>query len=402
MTGIFNARILASIAMLVFVGAVVASSTGAFFSDSETSTGNTFTAGEIDLKIDNSSYGFDWNDPTNENPSGVWGPNAANSWTLRDLDTCGPNSDQTCLFFSFADLKPGDYGEDTISLHVQNNAYACMRMDLGNTPDNSINEPEGDAGDVTDGVLGGELQNFLSFMFWNDDGDNVYETGETIIPTLTGLPGAIFTGDWLTIADSGGGLQLQAGTTTYIGKGWCFGAITATPETPAANASGPTPGNTGFECNGSGEGHNVAQTDGIVVDVEFYSVQSRNNGQFLCSSLNGEDPETATVTVDKEVTFSSVTIAGVTVSDFQLTIDGPGAPQVVTDEVPTAGLTPGTYSISEVYSGDPANVTFNAAFSGGCSEVGDTGVGTMEVVAGVNPTCTITNSVSPAVVQETE
>ena len=45
MTGILNARVLASVAMLVFVGAIVASATGAFFSDTETSTGNTFSAG---------------------------------------------------------------------------------------------------------------------------------------------------------------------------------------------------------------------------------------------------------------------------------------------------------------------------------------------------------------------
>jgi predicted ribosomally synthesized peptide with SipW-like signal peptide len=30
--------------------------TGAFFSDTETSTGNTFQAGAIDLKVDNTSY----------------------------------------------------------------------------------------------------------------------------------------------------------------------------------------------------------------------------------------------------------------------------------------------------------------------------------------------------------
>ena len=44
------------ISLLIMVGAVTAiafGSTGAFFSDSEISTGNTFAAGAIDLKIDN-------------------------------------------------------------------------------------------------------------------------------------------------------------------------------------------------------------------------------------------------------------------------------------------------------------------------------------------------------------
>jgi predicted ribosomally synthesized peptide with SipW-like signal peptide len=48
-------RILLSLAMVSLAGSVAAiGSTGAFFSDSETSTGNIFTAGSIDLKIDHS------------------------------------------------------------------------------------------------------------------------------------------------------------------------------------------------------------------------------------------------------------------------------------------------------------------------------------------------------------
>ncbi|MFC1720748.1 TasA family protein [Patescibacteria group bacterium] len=44
-------KILMSVAMLVVVGAAVAGATGAFFSDTETSTGNTFTAGTIDISV---------------------------------------------------------------------------------------------------------------------------------------------------------------------------------------------------------------------------------------------------------------------------------------------------------------------------------------------------------------
>ncbi|KND50336.1 MAG: hypothetical protein AB198_02035 [Parcubacteria bacterium C7867-003] len=41
-----NRRILMSLGVVVFVAALSWGATGAFFSDSETSTGNTFTAGE--------------------------------------------------------------------------------------------------------------------------------------------------------------------------------------------------------------------------------------------------------------------------------------------------------------------------------------------------------------------
>lgn len=280
---LLSSRILMSLGMIVFVGALAAGATGAFFSDTETSTGNTFAAGALDLTIDNSSYGFDWNRPGVTAPTGAWGANPSNSWQLGDLNNCGDGNDP-CLFFSFGDLKPGDYGEDTISLHVQNAAYACMAFDLTGTPENLVNEPEASFPDTTVGADQGELQNYLSFLFWYDDGDNVFESGETVIPALSGLPGSAFTGQWLAIADSGSGTPLVPGVTNYIGKGWCFGAMTQTPATPAANPNGPTPGNTGFTCSGAGN-QNDAQTDGIAVDVHFYAEQSRNNGQFLCSAL---------------------------------------------------------------------------------------------------------------------
>jgi predicted ribosomally synthesized peptide with SipW-like signal peptide len=50
-------RILLSLAIVIAaIGAIYTGSTGAFFSDTETSSGNVFTAGAIDLKIDNESY----------------------------------------------------------------------------------------------------------------------------------------------------------------------------------------------------------------------------------------------------------------------------------------------------------------------------------------------------------
>ncbi|OGC84348.1 hypothetical protein A3F55_01615 [Candidatus Adlerbacteria bacterium RIFCSPHIGHO2_12_FULL_53_18] len=296
-------RLLVSAGTLIFIGAVAISATGAFFSDTETSTGNTFAAGELDLTIDNTSYGFDWNDPLATNPTGVWGLNAANSWQLADLTNQ--------LFFSFDDLKPGDYGEDTISLHVQNNAWACMALDLTGTPENGVNEPEADFPDLTVGADEGELQNYLSFLFWNDDGDNVLETGETVIPELSGLPGSAFTGNWLAIADQGD-TPLQAGTTTWIGKGWCFGTMTPNPVVQDNASSSPpvAPDRIGFTCNGAGD-HNIAQTDGIVVDVHFYAEQSRNNPNFLCSQL--PPPDGRQVVGAAAATYDDPAICNVTV-----------------------------------------------------------------------------------------
>ena len=81
---------------LTTIGAVAALAivaTGAFFSDTETSTGNTFVAGAIDLKVDNTSY-------VTSTVSGELVKSPNTSWQLDDLDGH--------LFFDFHDLKPGD------------------------------------------------------------------------------------------------------------------------------------------------------------------------------------------------------------------------------------------------------------------------------------------------------
>ena len=134
-------KILLSLGSILATAAIVAGGTGAFLADSGTSTGNTFATGVIDLKIDNESY------YTND-----WGKlifSSSTSWGLSSL--AGK------LFFNFTDLKPGDVGEDTISLHVNNNnAWACMNVSLTGTPENGQNEPEA-ATDPTSGANDGEI-----------------------------------------------------------------------------------------------------------------------------------------------------------------------------------------------------------------------------------------------------
>ncbi|KND50337.1 MAG: hypothetical protein AB198_02040 [Parcubacteria bacterium C7867-003] len=166
-----------------------------------------------------------------------------------------------------------------------------MAADITATPENTLVDPETDAGDVGPASGdNGELQNYLNFSFWKDDGDNVYETGESQITQLVGPAGGIFNGSWVALADSQSGPALVGDSTSYVAKAWCFGTLTPNPvaqdglgKTEGAT-NGPLVRGTGITCNGSGN-NNAAQTDGVVVDVSFYAVQSRNNGAFLCSSL---------------------------------------------------------------------------------------------------------------------
>lgn len=290
-------RIVLGLALIVGATGAVVSVTGAFFSDTETSIGNVFTAGAIDLLVDNESYA------TNATGTLVFSPST--SWPEGNL-----NDGVTTLhkFFDFGDLKPDDEGEDTISLHVQNDAYACMDVTLTSNDDNDTNEPEGlvdpAAVDALTNEWDGELAQAIEMFWWADDGDNVYEIGEETISdgvqTLYNL--ATTTPFSVALADSLGSIwpdngPIPADEARFIGKMWCFGDLAETPVIQDAIGDTGTPGlgdstngpltrGTGFTCDGIGFG-NETQTDEATLDVEFTAVQARNNDDFRC-----EPPET--------------------------------------------------------------------------------------------------------------
>ncbi|OHA94800.1 MAG: hypothetical protein A3A96_02390 [Candidatus Zambryskibacteria bacterium RIFCSPLOWO2_01_FULL_39_39] len=270
--------LLSSFLILFAVSSLVLGGTGAFFSDTETSSGNTFTAGAIDLKIDNTSY-----------YNGVL--NQGTTWSLTDL------TDH--LFFDFDDLKPGDIGEDTISIHVDNNdAYVCAEVTLTSNEENGINNPEAEDQDITEGPGEGELAQNVNFIWWADDGDNVLEGDENIISQgpIGNLPlNQPYT---VALADSGSNIWTGIGgpvagsDTKYIGKGWCFGNLSVTPvvqdgaivDTNPADGipdNGPDARGAGFSCDGSLL-DNTTQTDLLTADIKFSAVQSRHNQDFLC------------------------------------------------------------------------------------------------------------------------
>lgn len=268
------------------VGGVAMFATGAFFNDTETSTGNTFVAGDIDLQIDNESYAIDYNIPGFTDPTGAFVASDHTSWTLTDLTLQ--------RFFDFVDLKPGDYGEDTISIHVgSNNAWMCAAARITDDTDQSCTEPElADDPSCVATATNGELDEDVNFAFWVDDGDNVYEptTGQGGTPETVFLGGPLSglgtQGD-ITLADAQGGIlggdPIPGDTTFYIGKIWCFGTLTPTGLVQdGTDTVGPLdPRGTGFTCDGTLV-DNAAQTDRVMGDLQFYAVQSRNNTEFDC------------------------------------------------------------------------------------------------------------------------
>lgn len=388
-------KILASLAVVVLAGAVIAGgATSAFFSDTETSTGNTFTAGAIDLKVDNDSY-YNGNRCTDIDGEGegtvfewqgtaaypIPGTPCSTSWALDDLG-------DGLLFFDFTDIKPDDEGEDTISLHVQNDAWACLDMTLTSDDDISSTEPELEVDEPEDinTTWDGELADTIQMFWWADDGDNVYEDNEDQITpgvqTITDMFGQDKT-YFAPLADpqnnvwGNEGAPLPAGTTVYIAKAWCMGTLSLTP-VPAGQGVNPSVAS-GVACDGTTL-NNLTQTDGVTMNIAFRAIQSRNNPNFLCD--NG-DERTAKLTVIKQIVNDNG--GNNVVADYQLFADNSTTIIGITSGVET-NVSPGDYTITET-----GVQGYVASFSGDCDVNGQ-----LSLASGDDKTCIITNNDLPA------
>jgi predicted ribosomally synthesized peptide with SipW-like signal peptide len=199
------------------------------------------------LEIDGTCQdGYVYQDTPNQSTCQLWGET--------DLD------DE--YFFNFDDVKPGDWGRNLISLHVDSNdAYACLiphdLIDL----DNTVVEPELDLGDDNSD---GELDDELEFFMWEDNGDGAYQNVE---PVLVGPGATIHEIQTEMIAMN----LVGGGPTSYLGVAWCAGTQTVN-------------GNN-IECDGAGMG-DIAQTDSLLASISAYVEQTRNNPNFSCEDVN--------------------------------------------------------------------------------------------------------------------
>jgi len=243
-----NKRILISLSVIAAVAAIVIGGTVAYFSDTETSTGNTFTAGSIDLTVDSQcTY------------NGV-ASTQCGTWMLKDLE---PTANK---FWSFTDVKPGDSGENTISLHViSNDAYACLHISPLLNDDVSCTEPESIADTTCGAGQVGELAQNIQFFAWGDtDGDNVWDAGE--LPLFTNIKGPasdVLAGKTYYLG------TIAAGATQFIGVQWCAGEMTVNVPTRT------------ITCDGAAMGNNC-QSDSMTGSIAFYVEQQRNNPGFVC------------------------------------------------------------------------------------------------------------------------
>jgi hypothetical protein len=272
-------RILLSLTLISTISFSVFAFTQAFFSDAETSSGNVFQAGKVDLLIDNHSY---YNGQISEETS----------WESDNL----PGH----YFFNFSDLKPSDWGEDTISIKVDDNdAWACMEASITSNDDGTCTEPEliddNDCDPQNPNNQLGELGGLVEMVFWVDDGDNVLEANEATGSGLLsqGTAEEVLSNFQQTLADASENIfdspdqWLDGGETYFIGKAWCFGEMVLVPEIQdgfgylGEGANGPDVRTPGFTCDGSGL-DNASQSDTLTGDFTFYAVQSRNNPNYSC------------------------------------------------------------------------------------------------------------------------
>jgi len=127
-------RIAKSLVTILAVAVIAVGATGAYFSDTETSTGNTFTSGTLDLNVD------------------------------------GGNTN--VVKFTAANLRPGNQPKGSWTL-----------ANVGSV--NGYLDPETGAGDVTcdnPGVGQGELSDVLGLMIFVDrNGDGWYSVGDSYV-----------------------------------------------------------------------------------------------------------------------------------------------------------------------------------------------------------------------------
>jgi predicted ribosomally synthesized peptide with SipW-like signal peptide len=129
-------KILVSMMVIGLVAALAGAGLYAYFNDTETSSGNTFTAGTLDLEV---------------------------------------NGGGSVLPISVSNMKPGDADEVTIKVDNTGSiaGYLCMWIkDVTNSP-GTTPEPEPTP---DNGELGASIQ----ITIWLDDGDNIWEEGEKV------------------------------------------------------------------------------------------------------------------------------------------------------------------------------------------------------------------------------
>ena len=252
--------------MLGGVGAIGLASAGAglgttaYFSDEESFTDNSLTAGELDLLV-HVDYSED---------QGSYAQYSTPDGTYIDGGVVGGQEDGEPLQIEVSDLKPGDSGEGEFCFSIVDNpAYMWMCGELTDDDENGQTEPEaevddsgGDPGEG-EGELADAMQVTLSYCS-EEDGETVI--GEEIVSDSLG--------DVMLALQSGVPLSGDGDADTPIDDREPFEGVESAFDDEEPNTaeqcvcvSWEVPTDVG----------NEIQTDSVMFDFEFYAEQARHN-----------------------------------------------------------------------------------------------------------------------------
>lgn len=159
-------RILLFALVLVLLVSIIGVGTFAYFSDTETSTGNSFTAGTLDLSVDNQNPLVLHMTRSNLKPNAPWSHSYGGQWILKNVGSL-----------------PGKFWVEI--KNVKN-------------LENGVIEPEVESGDTTGGPLEGELGG-LMYAKWGENHYGIYSpakgwTGNIVYNPLNSIEGVKING----------------------------------------------------------------------------------------------------------------------------------------------------------------------------------------------------------------
>ena len=218
--------------LLAGMGAVGLASAGAglgttaYFNDTETFAGNSLQAGRLDLMLDYKATYDGPNGlelvgqaPTEQQLIDQYGEanDGPLTWEERaDIDfacnTDGLINGEEMPIFDLSDVKPGDWGEVTMSFHICDNpAHVYFRGNVFEDMENGQSEPEAAVDESTDV---GELSDAIDVRMWYDENcSNTYDTdgGAADILVVQDISGSMeYSQNGGVISDG------QGGTTTKL------------------------------------------------------------------------------------------------------------------------------------------------------------------------------------------
>ena len=213
-----NKKILISLSTIAAVAAIAIGGTVAYFSDTETSTGNTFSAGTLNLQVG--------------------------------------NYDPTSVKITLSNMKPGDAANAATWL-VKNTGSIAGKLTVGvgaiTNNENDCIEPEQE-GDSTCGATDGELGANLKVAFWMDVNEDGYWSSGDYYLTFDGNKTSWATSDETTLPSAAYNIL-----NNYGGKTWTDVQTNITGGAGNFRVEYDLPGGTG----------NIIQSDSSVFDITF-------------------------------------------------------------------------------------------------------------------------------------